>query len=113
MSNLGKYQDIVTEAKRAGGVDALIKIIEDNAVARRSPSMLAIGAGTGVLLTCFVGGGVVAARRILDKKSRQEAMAKQAKEELKAVIDRSVSTDAVNRDVDRADENPEAGSASA
>ena len=46
MSNLGRYQDIVTDAKRAGGVDALIQIIEDTAVAGKRPTLVGLGFGS-------------------------------------------------------------------
>lgn len=45
MSNLGKFQDIVVAAKKAGGVDSLIKNIADAAVAKAAPRIFLKGVG--------------------------------------------------------------------
>lgn len=84
MGNLGKYQDIVTEAKLVGGVDKLITIIEEAAAAKVSSKAFGKGAGVGVLSTLIVGGVAVAVRRSLDGKKDREALANEAKEQLKA-----------------------------
>lgn len=91
MGNLGKYQDIVTDTKRAGGVDNLIADIEGNAVAGAAPRLLAVGAGAGALV-------VLAARwsaRLYGEwKSEREARAEAAKAQLRAVVDSAIDTDA-------------------
>lgn len=96
MGNLGKYQDIVTEAKRAGGVDALIKIIEDTAIGKRSRVTFAKGVGAGVLLTCVVAEGAVVAQRFLENRAEREALANEARDQLWAEIEGSVNTDGVS-----------------
>lgn len=91
MGNLGRYQDIVTDAKRAGGVDNLIADIEGNAVAGAAPRLLAVGAGAGALV-------VLAARwsacRYQEWKSGREARAEEAKTQLRAVVGSSTDADA-------------------
>ncbi|MEW2287062.1 hypothetical protein [Streptomyces sp. NPDC047841] len=100
MGNLGKYQDIVEAAKRAGGVDALIKIIQDAAVAKAYPGVFrkgaAVGAGAGVVGTLVVGGVAVTVRRFLDDKRAREALANEAEKQLKAEVEKSMSSDGDN-----------------
>ena len=81
MSNLGKYQDIVTAAARNGGVDNLIKIIEDNAVAKTAPRIFVKGAGAATALIAI---GVLAVKHFSDKNRAREVRANEAKEQLKA-----------------------------
>lgn len=83
MGNLGKYQDIATEAKRVGGVDKLIEIIEESAVAKAYPKSFGKGAGVGALGMLAVGGIAIAVRRHLDSKRAREEIAHEAKEQLK------------------------------
>lgn len=91
MGNLGRYQDIVTDAKRAGGVDNLIADIESNAVAGAAPRLLAMGAGAGAIV-------VLAARwsapRYGEWKSEREARAETAKAQLRAAVEAGTDTDA-------------------
>jgi hypothetical protein len=47
LSNLGRYQDITTEAARLGGVDNLVRAIERNAVAKSGPWIFLVGVGVG------------------------------------------------------------------
>ncbi|WP_141013068.1 hypothetical protein [Nocardioides sambongensis] len=82
MGNLGKYQDIVTEAKRAGGVDNLIADIEGNAVAGAAPFLLAIGAGGGALVLVAARCGT---RSYQEWKTERAARAEAAKAKLRAV----------------------------
>jgi hypothetical protein len=77
MGNLGDYEQIVTDAKAAGGVANLVKSIERGAVVRSAPWIFASGVAA-TLLT--VGGGAVvtlAGRRALNRadvaKARLEA----------------------------------------
>lgn len=91
MGNLGKYQDIVTDAKRAGGVDNLISEIEDNAVAGAAPGLIAVGAGVGalaVLATCW------GTHRYGEWKSGREARAAAVKTRLRAVVGSATDTEA-------------------
>ena len=91
MGNLGKYQDIVTDAKRAGGVANLIADIERDAVAGAAPRLLAVGAGAGALVV------VVArwsAHRHREWKAGLEARAEAAKVQLRAGAESATNTDA-------------------
>lgn len=87
MSNLGKYQDIVTSAKLVGGVDNLIAIIRNDAVANAAHRLLLKGASWGV-----VGGviGVEGGRRTVNhlrlKKAERERAAKQAEDQLRVIV---------------------------
>lgn len=87
MSNLGKYQDIVTSAKLVGGVDNLIAIIRNDAVAKAAPRLLFKGASLGA-----VGGalGLETGRRTVNhlrtKKDEREAAAKEAEDQLRAIV---------------------------
>ena len=51
MSNLGLYQDIVMQAKRVGGVDALVRNVADTAVRKAAPGLVGTGVAVGVGLT--------------------------------------------------------------
>jgi len=96
MGNLGKYQDIVTEARRVGGVDNLIEIIEEAAVAKEFPRILGKGVGAGALATLGAGVVVVAMRRVLGSRKAREALANEAKEQLKAEVEESIDSDGAN-----------------
>lgn len=91
MGNLGKYQDIVTDAKRAGGVDNLIADIEGNAVAGAAPRLLAMGAGAGALALLA---GRWSTRRYGEWKSGREARAEAAKAQIRAAVGSATDTDA-------------------
>ena len=95
MGNLGRYQDIVTEAKLAGGVDAWIEILEDAAAAAGSSKSFVKGVGVGVLVACVVGGGALSARDLLVQKRDRRALADEAREQLRAEIERVATPDAV------------------
>jgi hypothetical protein len=91
MGNLGKYQDIVTDAKRAGGVDNLIADIEGSAVAGAAPRLLAVGAGAGALVLLA---SQWSARRYGEWKSGREVRAEAAKAQLRAASGSTTDTDA-------------------
>lgn len=91
MGNLGKYQHIVTEAKRVGGVDNLIKIIEKNAVLRAAPKLIGTGVGAGVLGTLAVG-------RLRQAQRDREGLANEAKEQLKTEVQESMNSGGTNLD---------------
>lgn len=90
MGNLGKYQDIVIDAKRAGGVANLIADIEQDAVAGAAPRLLAVGAGAGAL-------AVVVARwsthRYRDWRAGLDARAEAAKAQLRAGVETATNPD--------------------
>lgn len=93
MGNLGKYQDIVTAAKEAGGVDKLIEQIEKGAVSRAAPRIHREGAVAGALGTAAMGAAVMAAKRYRDNKKAREALAETAKAQLKAAVEGSPSVE--------------------
>lgn len=72
MSNLGPYQDIVVRAHAAGGVELLIKQIQDaaaaNALQRVAPGFLAAGALSAAAL---IFGGRKARDWVRDYRARQ------------------------------------------
>jgi hypothetical protein len=86
VGNLGPYEVITTEAKLAGGVDAWIKIIEDTAVAERSPEYLAKGAAIGALLAFTAAGAAYAVRAAWVGKQQQRALAAEARRRLEANV---------------------------
>jgi len=86
MGNLGRYQDIVTEAKQLDGVDNLINAIEAGAVAKASPKIFAKGAGTCALGMLIVTGLAVGGKRVVDRKRARERAACEAKQQFKAEV---------------------------
>ncbi|MFF0393588.1 hypothetical protein ACFYS8_33545 [Kitasatospora sp. NPDC004615] len=84
MSNLGKYQDIVMEAKRAGGVDKLIEIIEKNAAGKSHAKGVKDGAVGTVAVAVLIAGGAVAKRAWNRRKTRQ---AEEAKAQLRTIAE--------------------------
>ena len=90
MGNLGSYQDIVTAAKEAGGVQSLIKMIESQAVSKAAPSIYAKGFGTGVALAsagvALVGAGAVAGKKFLHQRKADQEVAEEAKTQLASEI---------------------------
>ena len=65
MSNLGKHQDIAIEAKRHGGVDNLIRAIENNAIGKAGPVQRLQGA---VLATAILGVAFLVAKSFSNKR---------------------------------------------
>lgn len=90
MGNLGQYQTIVVAAKEAGGVDKLIKQIEKGAVSKAAPRIRVESALAGALCTAAMG---MAAKRYLDKKKAREALADDAKAQLKVAVEGSASAE--------------------
>lgn len=96
MSNLGKYQDIVIEAARQGGVDNLIKTIEDSAVADAAPKIFVKGAIAGAVVCTAV---AVGAQHLWAKSRARVALANDAadaKEQLRAAVNGSTKLGDVN-----------------
>lgn len=80
MGNLGLYQDFVTNAKAAGGVEKLIESIEKSAAMKAMPKAFAAGVG----VTAAAALGVTAIVRRYSKHSdAQEAEADLAKAALR------------------------------
>jgi negative regulator of sigma E activity len=80
VGNLGPYQDFVTNAKAAGGVEKLIESIEKSAAMKAMPKAFAAGVGVTAAATL----GVTAiVRRYSERSDAQEAEADFAKAELR------------------------------
>lgn len=103
MGNLGRYEEIVTEAKLAGGVDALITIIEETAVAARAPAIFGKGVGIGLAVACVVAGGTRAARLLQSRKRDRRALSDEAQAQLKAEIEGEAPPDDSDGELDETD----------
>ncbi|MFD3834784.1 hypothetical protein ACFWWC_00775 [Streptomyces sp. NPDC058642] len=91
--NLGLYQDITTAAGKAGGVDKLIGAIEAAAVAKAFPRAFGKGAGVGAAGALVAVSAAVALKRSRDDRRAREALANEAKEQLKAEVEDKSSPD--------------------
>lgn len=89
MGNLGRYQDIVVAANEVGGVDKLIEQIGEDAVSKAAPRIFGKGALVQALGTAATGVAAMAAKRYLDNKKAREALAEDAKAQLKAAVEGS------------------------
>jgi hypothetical protein len=90
LGNLARYQDIVVAAKEVGGVDKLIEQIGEGAVSKAAPRIFGKSALVGALGTAATGVAAMAAKRYLDnKKKAREALAEDAKAQLKAAVEGS------------------------
>ncbi|MET7934544.1 hypothetical protein [Streptomyces sp. NPDC005322] len=96
MGNLGKYQDITTQAARAGGVDKWIEVIEEAAATKAFPKTFGKGAGVGALSVLVVAGLAATARRALNDRRAREALANEAKEQLKTEVKESMKSNGIN-----------------
>lgn len=109
MGNLGPYQDIVTNAKAAGGVEKLIESIEKSAAAKAMPKAFA----AGVAVTAAGAVGVAAIIKRASKLAEaREAEANEAKARLIAEVgDLSGLDDSKSDDAEPGDGDGLAGSA--
>lgn len=83
MGNLGAYQDIVTNAKAAGGVEKLIVSIEKSAAAKAMPKAFA----AGVAVSALAAAGVTAiVKQVSQRTETREAEAHEAKAQLTAEL---------------------------
>lgn len=94
--NLGRYQDIVIAAKGAGGVDKLIEQIEKGIVSKAALRKRMQGAFVEALGTA----AVTAAKRYLDNKKAREALAEDAKAQLKIAVECSPSVEGAGPESD-------------
>ena len=82
MSNLGPYQEFTTQAKAAGGVDALLDIIKRDAISEAAPKYQGRGVIVGVIATAtFVG----IAKFLRSKQHECEQNSRNAKKAEKAL----------------------------
>jgi hypothetical protein len=98
MGNLGKYQDLVTQAARLGGVDNLIKKIEAGAVTKAAPKLVALGVGVGALLVVGGKAAMTGGKNFAGKYRARQVAADEAKKELKAEVARALDSDATIAD---------------
>jgi hypothetical protein len=96
LGNLGSYQDIVVAAKEVGGVNKLIEQIGEGAVSKAAPRIFGEGALVGALGTA----AAMAAKRYLDNKKAREALAEDAKAQLKAAVECSPRVEAAGPEGD-------------
>ncbi|WP_369780432.1 hypothetical protein [Streptomyces sp. R33] len=93
MGNLGAYEAFTTAAKKAGGVEKLVKQIEEAAAKNAFPKAFAIGA----LSTVAVGGlWKVGVDRYRNAKNNREELAEEAKRQLKSLSEESTKSDNVD-----------------
>ncbi|MFD6889391.1 hypothetical protein [Streptomyces sp. NPDC059957] len=93
MGNLGPYEVFTTAAKAAGGVEALIKQIEEAAAKRALPKTVALTAlGTVAVGGLFLEG----AKRYRSAKNVREERAEEAKRKLKSLSEESAKDDNVD-----------------
>jgi hypothetical protein len=100
LGNLGKYQDFAVAAKEAGGVDKLIEQIEKGAVSKAAPRIRRNGALVGAALCTATWTAAMAAKHHLDSKKAREALAEDAKAELKAAVEGPPSSEGAGRESD-------------
>ena len=82
MSNLGPYQEFITQAKAAGGVDALLDIIKRDAISEAAPKYQRRGVIVGVIATAaFVG----VAKFLRNKQHEREQNSRNAKKAAKTL----------------------------
>lgn len=103
MGNLGRYQDIVTQAKNLGGVANLIKTIESGAVSKAAPGMHGKGVTIGAAIMLGVAGVKRVGEHLWATHKVREAAAAEARQELKDKLDD------LTADRDRSEEQADSG----
>lgn len=83
MSNLGSYQEFTTQAKAAGGVDALLDAIKRDAVSEAAPKF----EGKGVIITAAAFGIAKFLRNKQQEREQSNRKAKEAENVLHALTD--------------------------
>ena len=91
MSNLGPYQELTTQAKAAGGVDALLDIIKRDAVSEAAPKYQGRGVIVGAIITAAAFGIANFLRSKQHERDQSNRNAKKAEETLHALTDSSSS----------------------
>ncbi|REK78007.1 hypothetical protein DVG80_32325 [Rhodococcus erythropolis] len=87
MGNLGLYQDLVTAAKQAGGVQSFLKTIQSQAVSKVAPSIYAKGYATGTGAGLALGVALtVSYMKFLDQRKADQKVAEEAKAQLASEI---------------------------
>ena len=88
MSNLGRYQDIVEEASRAGGVDNWLQLVEREAVEEAAPKMI----GVGTLVAFGLMGTALLVKRLVDKRMDRRKLAERAREQLQEEVEAALNS---------------------
>ena len=87
MSNLGPYQEFTTQAKAAGGVDALLDAIKRDAVSEAAPKF----EGKGVIICAIITAAAFGIAKFLRNKQQEREQsnrkAKEAENVLHALTD--------------------------
>ncbi|MGX1976025.1 hypothetical protein [Streptomyces kronopolitis] len=86
MGNLGRYQEITTAAKEAGGVDLLISAFKKAAVDDVALKLRVQGVGIAVTGALVVGGAVAAASRFRGTNKARQERAEEAEKLLRAKL---------------------------
>jgi hypothetical protein len=89
MSNLGPYQEFTTQAKAAGGVDALLDAIKRDAVSEAAPKFEGRGVIIGAIITAAAFGIAEFIRHKKHERDQSNQNAKKAEETLHALTDSS------------------------
>ncbi|NLI85117.1 MAG: hypothetical protein GX440_06935 [Propionibacterium sp.] len=105
MSNLGPYQEFVTDAARMGGVENMIRTIESGAIAKAAPVLLVKGAGIGALATLAACGIYFGGRRLWSTYEGRASAAVAAKEQLRTALDEQEDSDQASGGVDERSED--------
>lgn len=87
MSNLGPYQEFTTQAKAAGGVDALLDIIKRDAVSEAAPKYEGRGVIVGAIITAAAFGIAKFLRNKQHEREQNSRNAKKAEKALHALTD--------------------------
>ena len=87
MSNLGRYQEFTTQAKAAGGVDALLDIIKRDAVSEAAPKYEGRGVIVGAIITAAAFGIAKFLRNKQHEREQNSRNAKKAEKTLHALTD--------------------------
>jgi|GEM_PF-3404781 hypothetical protein len=87
MSNLGPYQEFTTQAKAAGGVDALLDIIKRDAISEAAPKYQGRGVIVGVIATAAFVGIAKFLRNKQHEREQNSRNAKNAEKTLHALTD--------------------------
>jgi hypothetical protein len=86
VSNLGKYQDLTTLAKDAGGVDNYMKSIELDAVIDAAPKLIIPSLVIGAALAWGV-------KALIEKRDTIRAAAQNAKDQVRATVAQTATPD--------------------
>ena len=93
MSNLGRYQDIVTDAKRLGGVEDYLRLIEARAVTRATPRLVARSVGGTLVVVASIAGFALEIRRRMAARHELVVAADAVRSQMVDIVPTGRSTD--------------------